>query len=97
MKKNTHIHIQEFCTHCNIEVSFVQQLQEYEVVRIEMADNEMVISEDELSKLEKMVRLHHDLEINPQGLQAIHHLLEKVNDLQEEVSNLRKKLNWFED
>ncbi len=97
MKKATYIQIQKCCDHYNIELSFVQQLQEYEIVHIETADNEMMISEQELSKLEKMVRLHHELNINPQGLQAVHHLLEKVTGLQEEVNLLRRKLNRFQE
>ena len=64
MKKVTYIQIQKCCEQYNIELSFVQQLQEYEIVHIETADDEMVISEQELSKLEKMVRLHHELDIN---------------------------------
>ncbi|WP_394973025.1 chaperone modulator CbpM [uncultured Croceitalea sp.] len=97
MKKATHIRIQEFCAHYNIEPSFVQQLQEYEIVEIETTDNEMIVHENEILKLEKMVRLHHELEINLEGLQAIHHLLEKVNMLQEEITTLRRKLHRFED
>ena len=96
MKKVTYIQIQKCCEQYNIELSFVQQLQEYEIVHIETADDEMVISEQELSKLEKMVRLHHELDINPQGLQAIHHLLGKVTGLQEEVTLLRRRLQRFE-
>lgn len=96
MKKTTYIRIQECCDHYNIELSFVRQLQEYEIVRIETADAEMMIHEEELPKLEKMIRLHRELDINPQGLQAIHLLLSKVNDLQEEVSVLRRKLFRFE-
>lgn len=96
MEKTTYIHIKDFCTHHDIEVSFVRQLQEYEIVHIEVANNEMMIPENELSKLEKMVRLYHDLKINPEGLQAIHHLLEKVDHLQNQLSSMQRKLNRLE-
>lgn len=95
MEKSTYIYITEFCTQYGIEISFVQQLQEYEIVHVEVADDKIMISEEELPKLEKMVRLHHELDINAQGLQAIQHLLDKVTHLQEEVSMLRRKLNRF--
>lgn len=96
MEKTTYIQIKEFCAHHDIEVSFVRQLQEYEIVHIVVTDNEMMIPENELSKLEKMVRLYHDLQINPEGLQAIHHLLEKVDHLQHKLSSMRRKLNRLE-
>ncbi|PIB39103.1 chaperone modulator CbpM [Maribacter sp. 4G9] len=76
--KATFIHIEEFCTHHNIEVSLVHQLVELEILSIEKTENKEVIELNELPKLEKMVRLHQELEINPQGLQAIDHLLGQV-------------------
>ena len=96
MKQSTYIYIEEFCTHYNIDVSLVYQLVEFEVLAIEKTDEKEVISIAELPKLEKMVRLHQELEINPQGLQAIHHLLEQITHLQEEVLSLRRRLNRLE-
>lgn len=97
MKQSTYIYIEEFCTHYNIEVSLVHQLVEYEVLTIETSNDRDVIDIGELPKLEKMVRLHQELDINPQGLHAIHRLLEQVTDLQEEVLTLRRRLNRLED
>lgn len=95
MKKITYTITEAFYAHYNIEPSFIQQLQEYEIIRVEMEDKDLIIAENELVKLEKMVRLYHDLEINPQGLQAIYHLLEKVNALQDELLSMRRKLDRF--
>ncbi|MDC6389595.1 chaperone modulator CbpM [Maribacter sp. PR1] len=97
MKNSTFIYIEEFCTIHNIETSLVHQLVEFEILTLKKTDNKEVIELEELPKLEKMVRLHQELEINPQGLQAIHHLLEQVNKLQEEILALRRKLNRFEE
>lgn len=91
------IRIKEFCINYGIEESFVFDLQEYEVIQIELVGNEPHLPEKELPILEKMIRMHQELEINPQGLQAIYHLLEKVNNLQEEVTLLKRRLDLFED
>lgn len=96
MAATTFIRIQEFCSNYGIQESFVFDLQEYEVIQIKIIDNEAHVPEEELPILEKMVRMHQELEINPQGLQAIYHLLEKVQNLHEEVNTLRRKLNRFE-
>lgn len=90
------IRISEFCSSHGIEESFVLLLQEYEIINIELQDEERLLHEGELPKLEKMLRMHQELEINPPGLQAIYHLLTKVNELQEQVSTLHRKLNRFE-
>lgn len=91
------IKIGEFCIKYGIEESFVFDLQEYEVIQIILIGDEPHLPEQELPILEKMIRMHQELEINPQGLQAIYHLLEKVSGLQEEVIALNRRLNRFED
>lgn len=90
------IRIREFCSNYDIKESLIFELQEYEVIQLKVIEDEPHISEQELPVLEKMVRMHQELEINPQGLQAIYHLLEKVSGLQGEVTNLRRRLNRFE-
>jgi uncharacterized membrane protein YjjP (DUF1212 family) len=60
-------------------------------------EQEHYIHQEELPKLEKMVRLHQDLGINLEGLEAIHHLLEKVEQMQSEVNLLKNKLRKWED
>lgn len=97
MNATEFIRIREFCVNYGIEESFIFDLQEYEVIQIKLIDDEPYLPEQELPILEKMIRMHQELEINPQGLQAIHHLLQKVNNLQEEITALRRKLNRFED
>ena len=49
-----------------------------------------------LHRLERLVRLHHDLEISPQGLQAVQHLLDRLEAMQDELWQLRRKLGRLE-
>ncbi|WP_409557715.1 chaperone modulator CbpM [Allomuricauda sp. SCSIO 64092] len=39
-----------------------------------------------------MVRLHKELDINPEGLHAIHQLLKQIHTLEQEVELLQRKL-----
>ena len=95
METTAFFKIREFCINYGIEESFVLDLEEYDVIQIKRIDDIPHLPEEELPLLEKMVRMHQELEINPQGLQAVYHLLEKVNILQEEVTLLNRKLNRF--
>lgn len=90
------IRIREFCVNYGIEESFIFDLQEYEVIHIKLINDEPHLPEQELPVLEKMIRMHQELEINPQGLQAIYHLLEKVNGLQEELTSFKRRLQRLE-
>lgn len=96
MKQTTYIYLEEFCISHNIEVSLIHQLVDFEILTLEKAENQEMIEINELPKLEKMIRLHQELEINAEGLQAIYHLLEQVENLQRENIKLRRKLNLFE-
>jgi hypothetical protein len=44
-----------------------------------------------------MVRLHEDLGINVPGIEAIHHMLGRMEHLQEELVRLRNRLRRFGD
>lgn len=86
----------EFCSHHHIELSFVQALQEYGLIEITTIEETSFIDEDQLEEIEKMVRLHYDLDINLEGLDAIRHLLEQMHSMQNEITALRNRLRLYE-
>ena len=90
------ISIQQFCTHYNVPVSFINALQEYELVEIIITDNTTYLKTNQLNDVEKMMRLHYDLNINLEGIDAIYNLLKQVENLQSQVITLRNKLNFYE-
>ena len=68
-------------------------MYEYEILQVEHEEDDGMLHVEDLPILEKMVRLHNELDINPEGLQAIYHLLGQVESLQQEVASLKKKLD----
>ena len=91
------IHIKDFCRGHEIELSFVIELQEYDLIELKSVDSDYFIELNELPKVEKMVRLHQELSINREGLEVIHHLLERTQHLNNELQMLRQRLNRYED
>ncbi len=83
------------CSQYNIEVSFIRQLNEYGLIDIITKERESFIHSNQLNELERFIRLHYDLDINMEGLDAIAHLLTKVKGLQDEISSLRTRLQIF--
>lgn len=94
MKK--YIQIEEFCTGHDLEESFIFELEELGVIRLKLEQNRQVIRKKELDKLERLVRLHRDLEINLQGLQAVQHLLDQLEEAHREIQELRQRLNCWQ-
>ena len=46
----------------------------------------------ELPNVERYSRMYYDLSINMEGIDAIHHLLERMEDMRHEMRSLRKQL-----
>lgn len=90
------ITITDFCSYHHIEHTFVSSLHEAGLIKIDTIEQTTYIPQSELHKLEKMIRLHHDLEINIAGIEAITHLLQRVELLNEDIRNMRNKLLFYE-
>lgn len=86
----------EFCTLYNIEYSFISSLQQYGLIHVTTIQEAGFIPISEIHTLEKLVRLHYDLKINLEGIEAITHLLQKVEHMQDEICTLRNKLKFHE-
>ena len=86
------ISVVEFCKFYNVEVSFINSLQDYELIEITMVKQAAFIHQEQLNRLEKLVRLHYDLDVNLEGLDVIHHLLERIETMQLEMLALKNKL-----
>lgn len=96
MEKNNLIPANEFCKFNGVEISFILWLDHAGLISAVQQDD-LYIQEQELAKVERLMRLHYELEINYEGLETIDHLLENIQHLQEEVKNLQNKLSRFSD
>jgi chaperone modulatory protein CbpM len=96
MTANHLISASDFCVFYNVEYTFISSLQEAGLVTVTVVNETSYIPETELQKLEKMIHLHHDLEINIAGIEAITHLLERVEQMQEDARGLRNRLRIYE-
>jgi hypothetical protein len=84
-------------TQYRIEYTFIQSLQDSGLIRVETINGEGFIPAEQLHQLERYVRLHHDLDINLEGIEAIAHLLNRVETLQKELSLLSARLRQYEE
>ena len=50
---------------------------------------------DELELLEQFIRWHNDMDINVEGIEALHHMLMRVKLLQAEIDSLKNELQFY--
>ncbi|MCH4553883.1 MULTISPECIES: chaperone modulator CbpM [Aestuariibaculum] len=97
METTDFISVQLICKHYNIPQDFINRLQEFELIELKMESNDFFIHKTELKRVEKMVRLHYDLDINMEGIDAISNLLDQVDSLKKQITNLNNRLRLYED
>lgn len=96
MEKHDRLSAAVFCTHHHIELSFLQLLHEQGLIELHRQNEEAFLQPDEVGVVEKLVRLHYDLQINVEGLDAIGHLLQRLEALQTEVAGLKNRVRFYE-
>lgn len=96
MEKGNMIPADEFCTSHNIEISFISSLQEAGLIEITTVKETDYIYESQLNDLEKIVRLYYDLDINLEGIDTVINLLQRISDMQDEITFLRNRLRFYE-
>ena len=92
MDRKELIPVKDFCIHHNIQYSFISDLENSGLISVTSVKRSAYIHQDDINMLEKFVRMHYDLEINIEGIETIHYLLEKIEEMQREILNLRNKL-----
>ncbi|MEP6684658.1 MAG: chaperone modulator CbpM [Parafilimonas sp.] len=96
MQNENLIPVALYCKHYKVEVSFIQTLQQYGFIHTVSDEAEEFIDADDLHTIEKLMRMHYELDINIQGIEAINFLLERVQNMQHEINYLKSKLNIYE-
>ncbi len=91
------ITVTKFCQHYDIPEQFILSLNEYELVELATEQDTPCIYITEIQSIEKLIRFHFEMDINLEGLHAISNLLNKVEQMQDDIRNLKNKLRFYED
>jgi hypothetical protein len=90
------ITLNDFCVYHRAEQNFITSLHDAGLVEVTVIDKTKYIPESQLQRLERILRLHDDLEINLPGIEAIFHLLERMEQLQHDRQHLLNRLRNYE-
>jgi chaperone modulatory protein CbpM len=86
----------EFCAGHQIGLSFIKTLHESGLIEMTIVEGTLFLPSAELRQLEKIIRLHYEMDINLEGVEAISHLLRRLSSMQEEIVTLRNKLRFYQ-
>ncbi len=97
MTKPDMIPVKEFCAGHQLEISFVRSLEEHGLIETIIVNQTQWIPTNELPRLEQIIRLNRELNINFEGIDAINHLLERLEVMQEQIIELNNRISFFEE
>lgn len=86
----------EFCTFHHVELSFLQNLHDSGLIGMTIRNGVVFLEAGELPAVEKFVRWHYELSINPEGIEALSHVLGRIDHLLAENRQLRNRLRRYE-
>lgn len=97
MQTEEMIVVNEFCVHHNIDLGFINSLQESGLIEITHTEEKLYLHESQLPRLEKMIRLYYEMDINLEGIETITYLLSRMNKMQQEITHLKNRLGMYEE
>lgn len=96
METIKYISITTFCQYHGIETNLLFTFQELGMVEIVEEESGYYLEEEKLSQLERMIRIYKDLGLSPEGVDVVVGLLERVEKLQKDNRELKRRLRRWE-
>jgi len=97
MDTQKYITVHRLCELYHAELSFFEELHEIGLIEIVSEKNTKYLPQDNLYEVERIIRLHKELNVNPEGIDVVMNLLEKVEHLQNELYRIQSRLRIYED
>lgn len=88
--------ISEFCVYHHIEINFVYLLEQRGLIKTKTIQQAVYVQSEQLPRLEKFVRLHQDLAIHADDLDVVNDLVERLENLQQQITQLQNRLVFYE-
>jgi chaperone modulatory protein CbpM len=97
MEANEYIPIAFFCKQHGVEISVISTLEAYGLIEVYRMEEIEYLPIEELADAEKLVRLYDELEINPEGIDVVIHLLKRIKEMQFQIKLLENRLSLYEE
>mgnify|MGYP003511295736 FL=1 len=85
-----------FCQEYQIEINVINDLESFGLIETIVHNENKYLDKNQLVHVEKIIRLHNDLNINKEGIEIILDLLEKEKQLLSEIKYLKNRLDLYE-
>jgi len=96
MQATNLIPLNKLCASYQVEISFFDELHEVGLIEITIIEQQPYLHQDSITDIEKIMRIHHDLQLNVEAIDVVFNLLNKVTILENELNTTRNRLRIYE-
>ncbi len=96
MSLENFIPVNTLCIHYKVELSFFDNLNAIGLIEIQTVEEMQYVHQDSIYDIEKMIRMHQDLDVNIEGIDVVLNLLQKIDALKKEIHTVRNRLRLYE-
>lgn len=97
MKTDKFLLLTELCQHYQIQTEFFDEVEYHALLEIHQFSGQKFLHRKQLRRLEKIIRLHQDLEINFQGIDVVFSMMNRIDKLEKELNETKKRLNLYKE
>jgi len=96
MEKENLILVSHYCQQTRTSIEFIESLQDYGFIQVLLIEERNYVHSQDITEIERINRLQEELGINLEGIDAINHVLQKVNKLEKELKMVKERLRIYE-
>lgn len=90
------VSVSEVCLHHNLKANFFSSLLQSGLIKVVTIHEQDFMGSDEIQQLEKIIRFYYELDINLEGIETVRHLLNRMEDMQAEITELKNRIRLYE-
>ncbi len=85
-----------FCACHSVELSFIRNLHDSGLIGMTIREGTIFLPASDLAQLERLIRLHYEMDINIEGIEAVSHLLQRLDDMERQVVSLQNRIRFYQ-
>ena len=96
MDQQTYLTLKELAKACRLDLEIIRQYEEFGLFPTSPSPEPGHYAAHEVRHLELLHRLHHELDINLEGIEVIIRMRQQLEYLQRETDHLRRQIEAYE-
>jgi len=97
MEAKEFIPVINLCTHYEVAISFFDELNDIGLIKIVAVEQKPCLHCEHLNKVERIIRIYKELNVNIEGIDVIFNLLDRIKKLEAQLMSTQDKLLKFEE